>query len=64
VYSLAPDAQSRLYTIYRASYSMGGAGGAYLGVYDWSLYGWNGVCAVGVTLLLIALGFHWKASRR
>lgn len=63
VYSLAPDAHSRLYTIYRASYSMGGAGGAYLGVYAWSLYGWNGVCAVGVTLLLIALGFHWRASR-
>jgi predicted MFS family arabinose efflux permease len=63
VYSLAPEAQSRLYTVYRAAYSVGGALGAFLGVYAWSLYHWNGVCAVGCTLLALALLLHHKAQR-
>lgn len=63
VYSLAPEAQSRLYTVYRAAYSLGGALGAFLGVYAWSLFQWNGVCAVGCTLLGLALLFHRHAQR-
>lgn len=63
VYSLAPEAHSRLYTIYRASYSLGGSAGAYLGVFAWSVWGWSGVCFFGITLLLIALGLHWWAQR-
>lgn len=63
VYSLAPEAQSRLYTVYRAAYSLGGSLGAFLGVYAWSLYHWNGVCAVGCTLLGLALLVHRQAQR-
>ncbi len=62
VYSLAPEAQSRLYTVYRAAYSIGGSLGAFLGVYAWSLYQWNGVCAVGCTLLAVALLIHYRAQ--
>jgi predicted MFS family arabinose efflux permease len=62
VYSLAPDAQSRLYTVYRAAYSIGGSLGAFLGVYAWSLYQWNGVCAVGCVLLGSALALHHQAQ--
>jgi predicted MFS family arabinose efflux permease len=64
VYSLAPEAQSRLYTVYRAAYSIGGSLGAFLGVYAWSLFRWHGVCAVGCTLLGIALLIHYVAQRK
>lgn len=63
VYSLAPEAQSRLYTVYRAAYSLGGSVGAFLGVYAWSLFQWHGVCAVGCTLLVLALALHCHAQR-
>jgi predicted MFS family arabinose efflux permease len=63
VYSLVPDAQSRLYTVYRAVYSVGGAVGAFLGVYAWSLFRWNGVCAVGCTLLGVAFLLHQQAQQ-
>jgi predicted MFS family arabinose efflux permease len=63
VYSLQAEAHSRLYTVYRAAYSLGGSGGAYFGVTAWSLAGWNGVCAVGVGLILIALVLHGLARR-
>jgi len=63
VYSLPPAAHSRLYTIYRAAYSLGGAAGAYLSTLGWSLFGWNGVCAVAVCLLSVALAAHIRAQR-
>ncbi len=64
VYSLPPEGHSRMYTVYRASYSLGGSMGAYLGVAGWSIAGWNGVCGVGVGVLLIALTAHLVAQRR
>ncbi len=63
VYSLAPEAHSRLYTVYRAAYSLGGALGAFLGVYAWSLFRWNGVCAIGCALMTTALILHRQARR-
>lgn len=63
VYSLAPEAQSRMYTVYRACYSLGGSAGAYGGVWAWSLWGWSGVCGFGLSLLAVALGCHWWANR-
>jgi predicted MFS family arabinose efflux permease len=64
VYSLAEEAHSRLYTVYRAGYSLGGSAGAFLGVYGWSVMRWTGVCAVGITLLSIALLLHARHSRQ
>jgi len=58
VYSLPPAAHSRMYTVYRSAYSVGGSVGAYLGVLGWSAYEWNGVCGVGVTLISVALVAH------
>lgn len=63
VYSLAQEAHSRLYTVYRAAYSFGGSLGAILGVYAWSLQGWSGICAVGCALLILALILHGRARR-
>ena len=64
VYSLAPGAHSRLYTVYRAVYSLGGSAGAYLGVLGWSIAGWGGVCGVAITMLVAALVLHRVAQRR
>jgi predicted MFS family arabinose efflux permease len=55
VYSLRPEAHSRLYTVYRAAFSLGGSAGAYLGAYGWSIAGWGGVCAIGAGLVGLAL---------
>jgi len=55
VYSLRPEARSRLNTIYMVSYFVGGAAGAWLGTAAWVRFGWLGVCLVGGGLALAAL---------
>jgi predicted MFS family arabinose efflux permease len=55
VYTLRPEARSRLNTVYMVSYFVGGAGGAWLGTAAWSRFGWTGVCLVGGGLSLAAL---------
>lgn len=64
VYSLPTEIHSRAYTVYRACYSLGGAVGAYLGVYGWTVAGWTGVCAVGMSLIFLALLLHLVAQKR
>ncbi|MCC3575274.1 MAG: MFS transporter [Microcoleus sp. PH2017_40_RAT_O_B] len=54
IYSLLPEAQSRLNTVYMVSYFMGGALGSTLGIYGWSQLQWNGVCLVGLSMLFVA----------
>jgi predicted MFS family arabinose efflux permease len=51
----APDAESRMNTVYRVSYFIGGALGSALGMAAWSRWGWAGVCAVGGGMLVVAL---------
>jgi predicted MFS family arabinose efflux permease len=63
VTGLNPLAQSRLYTVYRAAYSVGGSVGAFLGVWGWTVDGWNGVCAVGTGMVSLALLLHLAARR-
>lgn len=60
LYTLTPEAHSRLYTVYRAAYSLGGSAGAFLGVWFWGIAGWSGVCFVGVVLLGIAVVIHYR----
>jgi len=52
--SLAPEARTRLNTIYMTSFFIGGTLGSIVGSYAWRMFGWNGVCATG--LALVALG--------
>ncbi|WP_438021512.1 MFS transporter [Sorangium sp. So ce315] len=47
VYSLRPEARSRMNTIYMTTYFAGGAAGAWLGTAAWVRWGWPGVCAAG-----------------
>ncbi|NOK38284.1 MFS transporter [Corallococcus exercitus] len=64
VYSLRPDARSRLNTLYMVTYFVGGAAGAWAGMAAWTRAGWPGVCAVGAGMSLTALvAVLWGARR-
>jgi predicted MFS family arabinose efflux permease len=64
VYSLRPDARSRLNTLYMVTYFVGGAAGAWAGMTAWTRAGWPGVCAVGAAMSLTALVAVLWGSRR
>ncbi|NOJ94784.1 MFS transporter [Corallococcus sp. CA049B] len=64
VYSLRPDARSRLNTLYMVTYFVGGAAGAWAGMMAWTRAGWPGVCAVGAAMSLTALVVVLWSSRR
>ncbi len=55
IYRLNADARSRLNTVYMVSYFIGGSLGSLLGAYGWSRGRWNGVCAVGIVMLVVAI---------
>jgi predicted MFS family arabinose efflux permease len=55
IYSLAPDARSRLNMFYMVCYFAGGAAGSFLGAYAWHTHGWSGVCAFCLGVMLFAL---------
>jgi len=58
IYALAPEARSRINTIYMTTYFVGGSLGSLLGAYSWSKWGWNGVCAAGGLLTLAGLAMY------
>lgn len=64
VYSLVPEARSRLNTVYMVTYFAGGSMGSALGAFGWRAAGWNGVCASGLALSVLALAAHliWKSD--
>lgn len=55
IYSINPDERSRLNTVFIVSNFIGAAIGSLLGSWAWNLYKWNGVCLVGLIMLLVAL---------
>lgn len=58
VYSLLPDAQSRLTTVYITTYFLGGAIGSLLGTYAWEQGHWQGVSALGIGFVALAIAVH------
>jgi predicted MFS family arabinose efflux permease len=64
IYSLAPEARSRLNMFYMVCYFAGGAAGSLLGAYAWRLRGWSGVCALCLAVMLIALAAFAAARPR
>ncbi|MDB4865841.1 MAG: transporter permease [Cohnella sp.] len=62
IYSLMPEARSRLNTVYMVSSFIGGAIGSSVGGYAWSRWGWNGTCAVGGVMVAMAL-LIWAGHR-
>ena len=64
VYNLVPNAESRLNTVYMVINYSGGAIGSFMGTYVWGLWQWNGVCALGLGLLIIAALIHFHKHQR
>lgn len=64
IYALNPAARSRLNTLYMFFYFIGGSLGSILGAYGWSIARWNGVCFVGILMVVAALGVYVLGSRR
>lgn len=58
VFSLRPEARSRLNTAFMTCAFLGGSTGSWVGVRAYSAFGWLGVCALVATLALAALALH------
>ena len=55
IYRLIPEARNRLDTVFMVTYFVGGALGTFLAGFAWSLWQWNGVCALGASFFGAAL---------
>ena len=69
IYSLAPEARSRINTFYMVAFFVGGALGSYLGPLGFNSGGWTGFCAIPIGALIFALAsfsrnYLWLASPR
>lgn len=60
IYSLPPEAHSRLNALYIMFYFVGGALGSFLGAYSWSQWQWNGVCGIGLLMLVGAFATFFR----
>nr|WP_064495364.1 MFS transporter [Pseudomonas chengduensis] len=63
VFTLRPEARSRLNTVFMGSYFLGGAIGAALGNYGVHRAGWIGLAAVGILLSCAAMALTALAPR-
>lgn len=53
IYKLVPEARSRLNAIYMTTYFCGGATGSALASLAWAHAGWDGVCVLGATMIVL-----------
>jgi len=54
IYSIRPEARSRMNTVYMVSYFIGGAAGSAAGAFAWRHAGWLGVSGVGLLCAMVA----------
>ncbi len=64
VFSIDPDAQSRMNAVYMLGYYIAAAMGSALGVKVMSHAGWHGVAIFGLTLAVVALLHHLLRNRK
>jgi predicted MFS family arabinose efflux permease len=64
IYSIDPDARSRLNMVYMFCYFVGGGLGSYGGALCWHAAAWPGVCGFGALMLLLALAAESAYGRR
>ncbi len=55
IFSILPEARSRIQTAYMFCYFTGGAIGSYIGTWSWGHYQWRGVCFTAIGMLCLAL---------
>ncbi|MGF7206528.1 putative MFS family arabinose efflux permease [Skermanella aerolata] len=63
IYSLRPEARSRLNTIFMSGMFIGGATGSAGATMVWNAFGWNGVSIFGALLAVFGI-LIWMATRR
>jgi predicted MFS family arabinose efflux permease len=63
IFSLRPEARSRLNTVYMTGYFTGGSIGSVVGGLAWMHFGWPGVCGVGGAFVALALVLHRSYGR-
>jgi predicted MFS family arabinose efflux permease len=61
IYSLAPDARSRINTFYMVAFFVGGALGSYFGPLGFNQGGWTGFCIIPLAALVFALVYFTRA---
>ncbi|HDX9610403.1 TPA: MFS transporter [Bacillus toyonensis] len=64
LFTVRPEARSRITASYMIFYSIGSATGAILSTNVYAKYGWNGVCLLGVSISAFALLFWAMTLRR
>jgi len=64
VYTLKPEARSRLNTVFMGSMFLGGAVGSAAATQAWNLDGWTGVSLLGGGLAILACAVQWLAAHR
>jgi predicted MFS family arabinose efflux permease len=62
IYSLAPDARSRINTFYMVAFFVGGSLGSYLGPFGFNAGGWTGFCLIPLALLVFALVYFIRTQ--
>ncbi len=60
IISLNSDERSRLNTVFIVANFLGGALGSAFGSVIWDIYGWTGVCALGASMIFVALLINIK----
>ncbi|EZP33461.1 MFS transporter [Pseudomonas sp. RIT288] len=63
IYSMRPEAQSRLTAGYMLFYSIGSALGSITSTAMYAWAGWTGVCLLGAAINAVALGYWWLTLR-
>lgn len=63
VFSLIPEARSRLNTAYMFAYFLGGAAGSWAASFAWGLSQWSGVCASGLIFIAISALCYFITKR-
>jgi predicted MFS family arabinose efflux permease len=63
IYSLLPEARSRLNMVYMICYFTAGAVGSYGGTVLWEHFGWGGVCGLGAALALLGGAIYAATGR-
>ncbi len=59
VYALMPEARNRLNTVFMTISFIGTSLGSALGLWIWPLFGWMGICCMGILLSFLAFGVYF-----
>jgi len=64
IFSLLPNARSRLNTVYGVTNFIGAALGSLIAAWIWGVWQWNGVCLLGLSLSVLAFIIYLKGRKR